>query len=193
MSENIEVEAKFRVKNLDDLIKKLKAAGAKPKGSDTIEDYNFTLKHRDFWTTVEGLRVRIKSSRKGGTLTYKPSGKKIQGTLAVKEYETGVENPEQLLKIFPYLDIVPLPGLPYVKKTRHDYTCGEFNIIIDEYPLVGNFIEIEKIVNKEADVGETKKRIDKFASELGLSENDRQTVAVGFLLKEEYLKRDNHL
>ena len=192
MSENIEVEAKFKVNNLKELIGKLEAAGAKHNWSDTIEDYNFTLKQRDFWATVEGLRIRIKASKKGGTLTYKPSGKKAQNTLAVKEYETNVENPEQLLEIFPYLDIMPLPGLPYVKKTRHDYTCGAFSIIIDEYPLVGNFIEIEKIVNKSAEVDEAKNRIGEFALELGLSEKDRQTVAVGFLLKEECLKREKH-
>ena len=192
MSENIEVEAKFKVDNLKALIEKLEIAGAKHNWSDTIEDYNFTLKQRDFWTTVEGLRVRIKASKKGGTLTYKPSGKKIQDIVAVKEYETNIENPEQILEIFPYLDIIPLPGLPYVKKTRHNYTCGEFDIIIDEYPLVGNFIEIEKIVNKSEEVEEAKNRIDKFVLELGLSEKDRQTVSVGFLLKEEYLKREKH-
>ena len=192
MSENIEVEAKFKVNNLKYLIKKLEIAGAKHNWSDTIEDYNFTLKQRDFWTTVEGLRVRIKASKKGGTLTYKPSGKKVQDIVAVKEYETNIENPEQLLEIFPYLDIIPLPGLPYVKKIRHNYTCKEFDIIIDEYPLVGNFIEIEKIVNKSEEVEEAKNMIDKFVLELGLSEKDRQTVAVGFLLKEEYLKREKY-
>jgi predicted adenylyl cyclase CyaB len=142
LPQNIEVEAKFQVDNLNKVIEMLKLTGAKLNLIDTIEDYNFTLKQRDFWVTVEGLRVRIKASKKGGTLTYKPSGNKVQDTLAVKEYETNVEDPEQLMKIFPYLDIVPLPGLPYVKKTRHDYTCGEFSIIIDEYPLVGNFLEI---------------------------------------------------
>ena len=166
MSENIEVEAKFKVNNLKYLIKKLEIAGAKHNWSDTIEDYNFTLKQRDFWTTVEGLRVRIKASKKGGTLTYKPSGKKVQDIVAVKEYETNIENPEQLLEIFPYLDIIPLPGLPYVKKIRHNYTCKEFDIIIDEYPLVGNFIEIEKIVNKSEEVEEAKGR--EFNSLLGL-------------------------
>ncbi|MEM0154568.1 MAG: class IV adenylate cyclase [Methanothrix sp.] len=192
MPENIEVEAKFKVNDLEKVTETLKAVGAKLNWIDTIEDYNFTLKQRDFWATVEGLRVRIKASRKGGTLTYKPSGNMAQDVLAVKEYETGVEDPEQLLKIFSYLDVVPLPGLPYVKKIRHDYTCGEFGIIIDEYPLVGNFIEIEKLVNSDSKVEEAKKRIEKFASELGLFEKDRQKVAVGFLLKEEYLKRGKH-
>ena len=64
MPENIEVEAKFKVNNLKDLIEKLEIAGAKHNWSDTIEDYNFTLKQRDFWTTVEGLRVRINARKK---------------------------------------------------------------------------------------------------------------------------------
>ena len=192
MSENIEVEAKFKVNDLKKITEILKASGAKLNWTDTIEDYNFTLKQRDFWATVEGLRVRIKTSRKGGTLTYKSSNNKVQDILTVKEYETNVEDPEQLLKIFSYLDIILLSGLPYVKKTRHDYTCGEFSIIIDEYPLVGNFIEIEKIVSKKSEVEEVKKRINKFASELGLFEKDRQKVAVGFLLKEKYLKHDKN-
>ena len=192
MPETIEVEAKFRVSDLKKVTEMLMATGAKLNWTDTITDYNFTLKQRDFWATIEGLRVRLKASRKGGTLTYKPSGNKTQDTLAVKEYETNVENPEQLMKIFSYLDVIPLPGLPHVKKTRHDYTCGEFSIILDEYPLIGSFIEIEKIVNAESEVEEAKKRIDKFALELGLFEKDRQKIAAGFLLKEEYLKSDEH-
>jgi len=190
--EHIEVEAKFKVKDLKKITEKLKALGAKLNWSDTIEDYNFTLKHRDFWSTVEALRVRIMGSKKGGILTYKPSGSKVQDTLTVKEYETYVEDPQQLMKIFSYLDIVPLPGLPYVKKTRYDYTCSEFHIIIDDYPLVGAFIEIEKVVNSESEVEEAKKKINKFSSELGLSERDRQKVSVGFLLKEAYQKQKKH-
>ena len=116
MSQNIEVEAKFKVNNPKSIIEKLKAAGTKQNWADTIEDYNFTLKQRDFWKTVEALRVRIIANKKGGILTYKPSGKKAQKTMAVKEYETYVEDPKQLMKIFSYLDIVPLSVLPYVKK-----------------------------------------------------------------------------
>ena len=192
LSQNIEVEAKFKVNNLKRVIEKLKAAGAKQNWADTIEDYNFTLKQRDFWKTVEALRVRIIASKKGGILTYKPSGKKAQKTMAVKEYETYVENPKQLMKIFSYLDIVPLSVLPYVKKTRYDYTCGEFNIIIDKYPLVGTFIEIEKIVNSESEVKSAKKKIDEFSAKLGFTEKDRQKVSVGFLLKDAAQRKKKH-
>jgi len=186
------VEAKFKVSNLKKIIKKLKVAGAKQNWVDTIEDYNFTLKQRDFWKTVEALRVRIIANKKGGILTYKPSGRKVEKIMAVKEYETYIENPKQIMKIFPYLNIVPLPGLPYVKKTRYDYTCGEFNIIIDKYPLVGTFLEIEKIVNSESEVKNAKKKINEFSAKLGFSEKDRQKISVGFLLKDAYLKKDKH-
>ena len=192
MSQNVEVEAKFKVSNLKKIIKKLKVAGAKQNWVDTIEDYNFTLKQRDFWKTVEALRVRIIANKKGGILTYKPSGRKVEKIMAVKEYETYIENPKQIMKIFPYLNIVPLPGLPYVKKTRYDYTCGEFNIIIDKYPLVGTFLEIEKIVNSESEVKNAKKKINEFSAKLGFSEKDRQKISVGFLLKDAYLKKDKH-
>jgi len=192
LSQNVEVEAKFKVSNLKKIIKKLKVAGAKQNWVDTIEDYNFTLKQRDFWKTVEALRVRIIANKKGGILTYKPSGRKVEKIMAVKEYETYIENPKQIMKIFPYLNIVPLPGLPYVKKTRYDYTCGEFNIIIDKYPLVGTFLEIEKIVNSESEVKNAKKKINEFSAKLGFSEKDRQKISVGFLLKDAYLKKDKH-
>jgi len=112
--------------------------------------------------------------------------------MAVKEYETYVENPKQLMKIFSYLDIVPLSVLPYVKKTRYDYTCSEFNIIIDKYPLVGTFIEIEKIVNSESEVKNAKKKIDEFSAKLGFTEKDRQKVSVGFLLKDAVQRKKKH-
>jgi len=135
--------------------------------------------------------VRIIKGKKGGILTYKPSGKRVQKIFVHKEHETYIENPKQLMRIFSYLDIVPLPGL-YVKKTRYDYTCGEFDIVIDKYPLVGTFIEIEKIANSALEVQAAKKKINEFSKKLGFSEKDRQKVSVGFLLKEAYLKKDKH-
>jgi len=54
------------------------------------------------------------------------------------------------------------------KKTRYDYTCGESHIVIDDYPLVGTFIEIEKVVNKESEVKEAKKKNKRILHEVRL-------------------------
>ena len=191
MSQNIEVEAKFKVNNIKKVIDRLKASGAKLNWVSTIEDYYYTPKHRDLWKIGDALRVRIIKGKKGGILTYKPSGKRVQKIFVHKEHETYIENPKQLMRIFSYLDIVPLPGL-YVKKTRYDYTCGEFDIVIDRYPSVGTFIEIEKMAHSKLEVQAAKKKINEFSKRLGFSDKDRQEVSVVVLIREAYLKKEKN-
>ncbi|MEM3227813.1 MAG: class IV adenylate cyclase [Candidatus Micrarchaeaceae archaeon] len=187
MSSNIEVEAKFKVTDEPALLKRLKIVGAKKLSTYVMEDYNFSMEGRDFWKSVESLRIRIIAGRAGGVLTYKPSGNKIKRVMATREYEVAVDDPKALISIFSYLGIIPLRYLEHIKRTRHNYSYGNFNIVIDEYPEVGPFIEIERIVARKSLVKRAKREVEAFAGKLGLHNSDRQTMSVGFLLKERHM------
>ncbi|MCL4372254.1 class IV adenylate cyclase [Candidatus Marsarchaeota archaeon] len=188
MSNNIEVEARFRVADEHALLKKLKDFGAKNIGAVVIEDHNFSMDRRDFWKSIEALRIRTESNKSGGMLTYKPSGNKSQRVMTTKEYEVSIDDPFALMQIFKHIGIIPLKYLEYIKRTRRKYKYGVFNIVIDEYHELGPFIEIERIVSGKGNVSRAQREIESLAIKLGLTESDRQTVPVGFLLKEKHMK-----
>ena len=187
MSNKIEVEARFRVADEHALIKKLKDLGAKNIGAVVIEDHNFSMDRRDFWKSVEALRIRTESNKSGGTLTYKPSGNKSQRVMTTKEYEVHIDDPSALMQIFKHIGIIPLKYLEHIKRTRRNYKYGSFNIVIDEYPELGPFIEIERVISGKGNVKRAQREIESLSIKLGLKESDRQTVPVGFLLKERHM------
>ncbi|MEM7813467.1 MAG: CYTH domain-containing protein [Candidatus Aenigmatarchaeota archaeon] len=69
----IEVEFKFRISDVSAFEEKLKRLGAESKGRWREDDIYFSPSHRDFWKTVECLRIRKFSDGKSGAiLTYEP-------------------------------------------------------------------------------------------------------------------------
>ncbi len=183
MVEHIEVEGRFKVKDIVGFQKRLTALKAKFVGKQTITDYNFTLKSRDFWGSVEGLRVRMIAGKRGGILTYKPSGLKNARIMKTKEYETYVDAPKDLIKIFTFLDIIPLKYLPAVAKSRYIYKYHNASIAIDKYPGLGNFVDIEFLAKSRKEAQRFKAGIDEMALLLGFKNNDRLTHSVGFILR----------
>lgn len=182
-----ETEIRLKVRDVEALKKRLKAEGAELVAKKQYSDYQFTLKDRNFWDSVEALRIRIIDGRNGGILTYKPSGKKTEKYMQVREYETHVDNPEAVMGMFKFLGIKPLEHVPLIKKTRYSYKLGSFNIELDKYPKVGYFLDIE-LLSQKKDRNEIKK-VNAMARRLGFTEKDIQLIAVGFLLKDLAIKR----
>ncbi len=132
------------------------------------------------------MRIRVKEGKKGGILTYKPSGNKISKVMKTKEYEVYVDKPEELMEIFAYLGIKKLDPAPVIEKESRNYEYGDINVCIDKYPIVGTFVDIEILAKNEKQATSAEAKVNAFAKQLGFSEADRQKSAVGFLLKEYY-------
>lgn len=103
--------------------------------------------------------IRVRDEGHRVTLTYKQFGSQKSLTSA-KEIETVVGDFDAVLAIFDQADLKPLS---YQESKRETWLLGDCEIVLDEWPWVSPYIEIEG--HSEADV----KRV---AKQLGFSWSD---------------------
>ena len=169
---NQEIEIKIPVseetfKSVREKLQKL----ATPSGSSRQVDSYFSPSHRDFMEPrfpFEWLSVRRRGD--SAILTYKhwyPENQEI--STHCDEFETPVNDPEQLERVLKVLDFRPLVT---VEKTRETFRFEDrLEICLDDVKDLGFFIEIESMKNLGT-VEETRKQLFGFAARLGL-ENTR--------------------
>ncbi|MGC8570185.1 MAG: class IV adenylate cyclase [Caldivirga sp.] len=152
-----EVEVKFRVSNVDDVISKLRGF-ATYVGSDVEEDHYFNHPCRDFAATDEAVRVRLYGSGKV-TVTYK--GPRLGGEGKVRvEYNIDVDSASNTIGALKELGF---REIAVIRKERTEYTYGSYTIYVDKVNGLGNFIEIETLTNDQGIVSELVKSIVSFA------------------------------
>ncbi len=138
---NIEVEIQAIIKNSRDAERKIRKAGKFVKSREQTDQY-FVLPQRNFFAKnppIEYLRVRHEKDRNHLNYSYLLFGK--NGWLrATKEYETIVENPEVVEKIFKMINLIPMVK---VVKTRKYFDCGNFEVTLDRIKSLGDFMEVE--------------------------------------------------
>lgn len=139
----VEIEAKIRVDDLSEVRRRLRAAGAAEEG-DLLEVNRFfdtpehALRSRD-----SGLRVRTttavwqKSPRH--VITFK--GPRQPGELKRREeIEFEVSDADAAAEMLARLGY--RPELAFEKR-RQTWALGECEVVLDELPLIGSFVEIE--------------------------------------------------
>jgi len=163
--ENIEVELKFPLLNLQELIKKLNSIANLENEGDYQRDIYYVPTHRNFLNkspVSEWLRLR--ETKKRFSLNYKKwhneDGNK---TISCNEFETKIENLKALKKIFKNLNF---KEIIVVEKIRSVWLYKDTEIAIDEVKDLGSFIEIEAKGNF-ASIEEAKKHIYEILKELG--------------------------
>ena len=157
----MEIEVKFKVDNLGDLENRLKELGAVFKGTEIEEDIYYQHPCRDFRLTDEALRLR--RTPKACELTYK--GPRAPGKLKARE-EIVVEV-KDFVKANILLRKLGFRKIAVVKKTRRKYILGNREICLDEVEGLGEFIEVELLVEKS--LSEAEKELLDFAKKLGIS------------------------
>jgi len=168
---NIEVELKFKVSDKPCLLAWLEANAKLESQNRQIDDY-YTPSHRNFFEKEfpdEYLRIRRSGTK--ASIAYKmlhTTGDNKQYSHC-DEYETGVENVDQVEKIFLAMD---LKLVVTVDKNRSSYQYRNFEIEVDDVVDVGTVCEIE-IKGEYESVAEAHKQICDFAEVLGFSDNDR--------------------
>ncbi len=158
----IEVEAKYEVKDLEDIERKLLDLGAVCIGEEHEEDYYFQHPCRDFMKTDEALRVR--KNRNRIELTYK--GPKISSlTKSRVEINVGVEDLDSIIAL---LEKLGFKKVFIVKKYRKKYRLSdEIRISVDVVEDLGSFIEIE-VSSERSKFREAEKKVLVIARSLGL-------------------------
>lgn len=167
VSHNKEIEIQVQLEKIRPLMDFL-LKNAKLVGETTQIDRYFTPAHRQFldkYPVSEWLRLR----NAGGKFTinyknwqYNESGK----GLYADEFESIVENIEQMEKIFRFLDMKEVAVVH--KESRQTWLYGEYEIVIDKIKGLGTFVELEYSgTDKETDHEKITSEMIKFLKDLG--------------------------
>ncbi|MDO5114332.1 MAG: class IV adenylate cyclase, partial [Planctomycetia bacterium] len=176
---------KFILKNGDTFFEYLKEHAV--EWSQYVEEKDTYFQHpsRDFSRTDEAFRIRErkvedllrKSPRKWETfLTYK--GPKLDTQVKTREE---LELPltgevDCWVKMLGNLGFRRVETVEKVRrKTWYSWQDSSVEISLDEVHPVGNFVELELVVQEKWEVEEAREKILSFAQELGLKEVERRS------------------
>ncbi len=163
----LEVEVKLQIKDKDELISALEKDGF-TKGKLLREsDSYFNSDFHDFKKCGDAFRIRrtenLETGEKHDMITYK-GPRLTSGIKARKELETGVENSdvmEEVMLSLGYYKVDP------VVKTRQYFHNGNMTACVDSVEMLGNFLELEIVVDESVGYDEAEKKIGEKLKVLG--------------------------
>lgn len=137
----MEIELKYRVSNLKEILETLNKNGAEFKKEKLEKDIYFNVSGRDSYTTKECLRIRS-SSDGFAEITYKPptEAKTKSEHFAKKETNLRISDPSEAELLLSLLGNTILVAV--IKKRRY-YSLNGCVVCIDEVQNVGHFAEVE--------------------------------------------------
>lgn len=161
----IEVEVKVPAQHAD-VEERLEELGAEQVDEKKQVDVYFTAPHRDFASTDEALRVRREDGET--RITYK--GPKLDDeTKTREEHETTVGDAEKARAIFESLGFEEFGT---VEKERQVYRLDGATVTLDELEELGEFVEVERDIEDEADIEEPSAEVLDVLERLGLDADD---------------------
>ena len=178
----VEIEIKIPVEESTFLKVKeqLKSTAKFVKSQQELDEY-FTPSHRNFVSPqfpYEWLRLRKKGS--SAIITYKHfHPENVEKTTHCDEFESKIENDEQLQKILKALDFKKLVSVDKTRETCH--YKDEFEIALDSVKELGNFIEIESLKDFGG-ISLTREKLFELANQLGLDTSNCDLRGYPFML-----------
>lgn len=181
MNNNIEIEIQVNIENSKPLIEFLEKNTVFQKENHQIDEY-FSPTHRNFIAirpVEEWLRLRESNGK--NSINYKKwhfdeSGKSHY----CDEYETKIEDINQLRKILGILDFKPVVK---VDKIRKIWIYKDYEIAIDSVKELGDFVEIEYVgKDNQADPEKITGEMVEFLKSTGCGKIKRNYVGYPFQL-----------
>lgn len=165
---NQEIEVKAKLQNPDAVRQALTARGCVFSEPITQHDTVFIGPDVSYEQKKPGsIYLRVRETPKGATFTMKQT---IKNELDCAEAETAIADPEamkQALSTMGYTHAVT------VQKSRQTCSCDGYTICLDTVVDLGDFIEVEKLVDGEADGEVVQQELISFLQTLGVPETDR--------------------
>jgi adenylate cyclase class 2 len=159
-----EIEVKAKVDDFQNLLKKLTDLGCvftEPATQDDTIFINYDRPFIEFKTGDSFLRIR---KTNGKTIFTFKRGEEMNSI----EREFTVSDAEQLKDTLVFLGFRPEVR---VVKTRRKTKYKDYEICLDEVKGLGNFIEIEKITDEDAETAQNE--MTDFLSSIGVESKDR--------------------
>lgn len=183
---SIEVEIKLEIPDRDRLIEALHSAGFRPGDVVSESDIYYTSRHHDFEKLDEALRIRSICNRITGerfsVVTFK-GAKTDSRSMTRKELETEVGDPKIAREILERIGFTPVPA---VEKERRHFHKQRITACVDRVKNLGEYLELEKIVDTEEEKTEALQELEDVLQKLGYSmENTTRTSYLSMLMKRE--------
>jgi adenylate cyclase class 2 len=156
-----EIEVKFKIEDKDLLIQALQAKGVVFGAEIHQDDVSYAPSN---WqrgdSDLQVPFIRIRKQGKANVLTLKMP---ITNRLDKLEYETEVTNPDEVEGM---LKVLKFKMDAHVVKTRVKTHVDGYEICIDRVEKLGDFVEIEKLAEDDADGQTIQKEIEKYLRDL---------------------------
>lgn len=143
----------------------------------TTDEYFFDPLRKNLQPTAsrhlrESLRIRSQGSQ--ASVTHKTDRFSTKGEWTHSdEFETGIENAEEMRKIFSNFGLKPLVR---VVSEKRFFAAGVYRLILEDVPGLGLFLEIESKVVHRQRVQTIKRAMRKFLSAIPLRLGAEMTV-----------------
>jgi adenylate cyclase class 2 len=166
-----EIEIKLKVKDLAALEQKLAEQGCVLSAPIHQHDVIYSKDgDTSIWEDMqEGMIVvRIRRDDRGAIFTLKQQRTHEHDNI---ECETRIEDAEAMHHALLLLGFVP--GVE-IKKVRRKGNLGEYEICLDQAEGLGDFVELEKMTNDNADAAQVSEELFQKLELLGLSRDDQE-------------------
>lgn len=176
---NIEVEIQVNLENIQPLKKLLKSEAEFVSEKREIDHY-YMPAHRNFISNLpisEWLRLRDSEGK--FSINYKHWQRDGEGkTNHCHEYETGVDNIEQMQNILEVMDFKPVVR---VEKKRRKYHYQDYEITIDRVVGLDETVEIEFKGESDKSPADITAEMIQFLRKLGVGKMKRSYQGYAFL------------
>lgn len=164
-----EVEVKARLRNREQVIKKLESLGCKFSEELHQIDRVFIPEGVPFPPPLGTAVLRVRKQNEKSFLTLKIPQSGPQDCIEKEMEISSGEEMVEIIKLLKYYEV------PTVDKKRIKTNIGDIEVVLDEVKDLGGFIEAEKIVHssEEADRKKTMEELFDFLSTLDIQKEDR--------------------
>lgn len=176
----IEVEVKIPVESIEEIKERLIHSGFKYQKTVVETDTYFTSDHYDMRKHDKALRIRKTENRDTGEMKAQLAckGPKLDNiSMTRKETEIEICEPEKMKEILKELEFYPASCR--VKKNRSYYSKKHMTAAVDQVENLGSFLELEILVEKEADREKGLEKIKSVMKQIGCGE--KETVRTSYL------------
>lgn len=165
----MEYEIKFRLKDKESVLNRLKKLKAEDLGEE---------KEIDIFMSLNAGSVRIRKLKDRGIVTMKRSVFTKERAKVKEELQTGIADPGALIEILKRLSFRETKR---IEKIRHTFRIEE-NVyaLLDRLPFIGNFLEIE---------ADSSEKLKKTARILGFDLNTASTASYSDIFLYHCVKR----
>lgn len=183
---SIEVEIKLKIRDRDKLMEDLRAIDFKQGDLVSESDIYYTSQHHDFEKMDEALRIRsirnLSTGETSSVITFK-GAKTDNCSMTRKELETEVGDSEIAREILESIGFTPVPA---VEKERQNFYKQKITACVDRVKNLGEYLELEKIVDTEEEKTEALKELEEVLQRLGYSMEDTTRISyLSMLMKKD--------